>query len=81
MPLGLQFGSNPGNIMVQSSLEVPNGQNLTLLGGDIHLEGTNVEVINGGDIGINSDSLIVRDGGQIGTEAQDNATGQAGGII
>ena len=47
VPLGLQLGANPGNIMVQSPLKVQPGQNLTLLGGDINLEGTNIEVING----------------------------------
>lgn len=39
VPIGLQYGSNPGNIQVQASkLQVPNGQNLSLMGGDINLE-------------------------------------------
>ena len=39
VPIGLQYGSNLGNIQVQASkLQVPNGQNLSLIGGDINSE-------------------------------------------
>jgi filamentous hemagglutinin family protein len=49
VPLGLQFGSNPGSIInrssvldstgVQVGLQVPAGENLTLVGGDVSFEG------------------------------------------
>ena len=48
VPLGLQVGSNPGNILVQSSLEVPNGQNFSLVGGDIDLRGSNLDMNQNG---------------------------------
>lgn len=42
VPLGLQVGDNPGNIEVRSPLEVPNGQNFSLVGGEINLTGSNI---------------------------------------
>ena len=48
VPLGLQFGSNPGNIMVQSPLEVPNGQNFSFVGGNIDLKGSNIDTSEDG---------------------------------
>jgi large exoprotein involved in heme utilization and adhesion len=40
VPLGLQFRRNPGSIAVQQSqLQVPNGQTLALLGGEVSLDG------------------------------------------
>ena len=39
-PIGLQYGSNPGAIQVQgASLQVPNGQTLTLAGGTVTVNG------------------------------------------
>ena len=46
VPLGLQVGNNPGAIKVRSPLKVPNGQNFTLLGGDISLSGGNIVINN-----------------------------------
>ena len=43
IPMGLQYGSNPGNINVnQSILEVEQGQSLSLMGGNIQVEGGEV---------------------------------------
>ena len=42
VPLGLQVGDNPGKIEVRSPLEVANGQNFSLVGGDISLSGGNI---------------------------------------
>ena len=40
IPIGLNFRDNPGDIAVNgSSLEVPNGENLSLIGGDVDLIG------------------------------------------
>ncbi|MEW6492543.1 MAG: filamentous hemagglutinin N-terminal domain-containing protein, partial [Cyanobacteriota bacterium] len=40
VPLGLQYGSNPGSVSVQGSeLQVPDGRTLALVGGDVNLEG------------------------------------------
>ncbi len=41
VPLGLQFGANPGSIVNQSveGLEVQSGRTLALVGGDVRLEG------------------------------------------
>ena len=38
VPLGLQVGNNPGAIEVRSPLSVPDGQNFSLVGGDIDLQ-------------------------------------------
>ena len=47
VPLGLQVGDNPGKIEVRSPLSVPNGQNFSLVGGEISLLGGNITTDNG----------------------------------
>ncbi|WAN69785.1 S-layer family protein [Moorena producens JHB] len=59
IPSGLQYGSNPGSITNQSSLfQVPNGQTLGLIGGDINIPGGNLTATDGrielGSVGSNS---------------------------
>jgi filamentous hemagglutinin family protein len=61
VPLGLQFGSNPGSIINRSvvkdstgdfvGLQVPDGENITLVGGDINFEGGEATA-SGGNIEI-----------------------------
>jgi filamentous hemagglutinin family protein len=56
VPVGLQFGNNPGDIenqslfrqgSVQVGLQVPNGKTLALLGGNIRMAGGALSVANG----------------------------------
>ncbi|HEY9671805.1 MAG TPA: filamentous hemagglutinin N-terminal domain-containing protein [Waterburya sp.] len=48
VPLGLQYGRNPGSISVQrSELVVPNGQTLALVGGDVSLDGAFLGAVGG----------------------------------
>lgn len=49
VPIGLQFGSNPGRIVNQSQagLQVLPGQTLALVGGDVILQGGNLTAIQG----------------------------------
>ncbi|NEO41685.1 MAG: S-layer family protein [Moorea sp. SIOASIH] len=61
IPSGLQYGSNPGSITNQSSgpsgLQVPDGQTLGLIGGDIAIPGGNLTATDGrielGSVGSN----------------------------
>lgn len=49
VPIGLQFGANPGRIVNQSvvGLSVKSGQTLSLIGGDVRLEGGNITAPGG----------------------------------
>ncbi|MBF2027954.1 MAG: filamentous hemagglutinin N-terminal domain-containing protein [Oscillatoriales cyanobacterium C42_A2020_001] len=68
LPTGLQYGSSPGGILVQGAvLQVPNGQTLALVGGNVALVGarllapaSRVEVsglVTPGVIALNPDAL------------------------
>jgi len=61
VPLGLQYGSNPGNIEVRgtvtSKLQVPNSKSLALIGGNIKLDGGKLAAPGGG-----IDLLAVKNG-------------------
>ena len=47
-PIGLNYGSDPGNIAVNNSnLEVDNRETLALVGGDINLEGATLKTAGG----------------------------------
>ncbi|NEO93932.1 MAG: filamentous hemagglutinin N-terminal domain-containing protein, partial [Moorea sp. SIO3G5] len=59
IPSGLQYGSNPGSITNQSSLfQVPNGQTLGLIGGEVTIPGGALLALDGrielGSVGSNS---------------------------
>ncbi|WAN69777.1 filamentous hemagglutinin N-terminal domain-containing protein [Moorena producens JHB] len=48
IPSGLQYGSNPGSITNQSSLfQVPNGQTLGLIGGEVNIPGGHLTATDG----------------------------------
>ena len=48
VPLGLQYGSNAGSIQVQgSTLQVPNGKTLALVGGNVQLNDTFLGALGG----------------------------------
>ncbi len=66
VPLGLQYGSNPGSVVVQrSELLVPDGQTLALVGGNVSLDGAILAAPGGrvelggvagtGTVGLNGD--------------------------
>jgi filamentous hemagglutinin family protein len=61
LPIGLQFGANPGSILAQgSNLEVDSGQTLALVGGEVALAGGRLTA-SGGRIELGSlaaDSLV-----------------------
>ncbi|WP_161938155.1 filamentous hemagglutinin N-terminal domain-containing protein [Mastigocoleus testarum] len=54
VPLGLQYGDNPGNIEIQGKLQVPDGKSLALMGGNIKLDGGKL---------LDTGKLIARSGG------------------
>jgi filamentous hemagglutinin family protein len=74
MPIGLNFGNNPGDIVNQSvanngnGLEVATGESITLVGGNINLEGGRIFAPGGrvelgglsaaGEVGINADGSL-----------------------
>ncbi|WP_017319453.1 two-partner secretion domain-containing protein [Mastigocladopsis repens] len=48
IPIGLRFRDNPGTITTQSAnLEVASGNSLTLVGGDVNLDGGSLQAFNG----------------------------------
>ncbi|BAZ22531.1 filamentous hemagglutinin outer membrane protein [Kalymmatonema gypsitolerans NIES-4073] len=62
VPLGLQFGSNPGGIVSSTAnLQVPSGKTLALVGGNVTLEGGNLTAVDGrielGSVGTGSVNL------------------------
>lgn len=72
VPLGLQYGSNPGNIEVRGTaalkLQVPDSKSLALIGGNIKLDGGKLAAPAGG-IGLlavkNGEVYLVNRDGQI----------------
>ena len=63
VPLGLQIGDNPGSIELRSPLEVANGENFSLVGGEANLTGSGVEQ---DEVGVNfAAEGITASGGKI----------------
>ena len=71
VPLGLQYGGNAGSIQVQNStLQVPNGETLALVGGNVQLNGASLQaeagrvelggVAGSGTVGLNLDDNNLR---------------------
>ncbi|WP_158333186.1 filamentous hemagglutinin N-terminal domain-containing protein [Calothrix sp. PCC 6303] len=98
VPLGLQYGNNPEAIQVQgASLQVPNGQTLTLAGGTVNVDGGQLLAPGGrvelgavsasGTVSLNSDrSLsfpdnVARDDVAIRNDAIVNVRAGGGGSI
>ncbi len=77
VPLGLQYGSNPGNIEVRgtaaSKLQVPDSKSLALIGGNIKLDGGKLAAPAGG-IGLlavkNGEVSLANRDGQIKLEVE-----------
>lgn len=63
VPMGLQLGNNPGSILVRSPLNIAEGQNFALLGGEIELQGNNINTDEEGII--SAADGIIAPGGQI----------------
>ena len=62
VPVGLQMG-NPGSIEVRSPLTIADGQDFTLLGGEINLTGNNINI---DEFGLNSAADgIIAPGGRV----------------
>ncbi|MEM6403732.1 MAG: filamentous hemagglutinin N-terminal domain-containing protein [Cyanobacteria bacterium P01_D01_bin.116] len=68
VPLGLQYGANPGNIEVHGGLQVEDGESLALIGGNIKLDGGNLTA-SAGEIDLfaakNGEVSLVNSNGQI----------------
>ncbi|AOX01146.1 hypothetical protein BJP34_18375 [Moorena producens PAL-8-15-08-1] len=65
IPIGLQYGSNPGSVNVRgATLGIETGQTMALLGGEVNLNGATVEV-PGGRVelgGLSSPGTVTRAG-------------------
>lgn len=66
VPIGLQYGSNPGNIQLQQSkLNLSDGKSLALLGGNVSLDNASLQVLGGrielGSVAEGSVGLSVND--------------------
>ena len=63
LPVGLQYGSNPGAIVSQGAeLEVSPGQEISLIGGELDLQGGSVNADGGIKLGAVSSGTVAIDG-------------------
>ncbi|MGL6343877.1 MAG: beta strand repeat-containing protein, partial [Waterburya sp.] len=62
VPLGLQIGTNPGSIVVRSPLALPNGQNLSFVGGNLEFQGSGTTKVNGVN---DPEDIITAPGGKV----------------
>jgi filamentous hemagglutinin family protein len=70
VPLGLQYGSNPGSIQVQgANLQVNPGRTLALVGGDVSMDGGQLQALGGrielGGVAEGSTVGLVADNGEL----------------
>ncbi|PMB14350.1 hypothetical protein CEN47_28235, partial [Fischerella thermalis CCMEE 5319] len=96
IPIGLRFRDNPGNITSNSSLEVQSGQSLSLIGGDVSLNGGRLAAPEGrfelgglaeaGTVGFNPDGSltfpnnVARGNVTLSNQANVSVIGQGGSI-
>ncbi|PMB52184.1 hypothetical protein CEN39_11235 [Fischerella thermalis CCMEE 5201] len=96
IPIGLRFRDNPGNITSNSSLQVQSGQSLSLIGGDVSLNGGLLEALKGrielgglaeaGTVGFNPDGSltfpnnVARGNVTLSNQANVSVFGQGGSI-